>query len=477
MASTISDPNQLFDLIGSFWQNYLADVDVLVTQEWANLQLHADVYLRVIEQAAALAVQQVQPFLAQQWQLVRLLQSELSQSLNVIQYGSGIGYGDGHVYGQIRSNAYTWQLDTQLKDIGYLVDQVINPQVVFDSSNSYFDPQTSTISFVVNPFTLMNSLPVYDGAGNVIDQQILLWARNASLDIQTPWLRYGSILKIPGQSNADYVEILQASWSLFVNGPNLHDLTRGFMASAGLRATAGTEVVQVVQTDVDGLCIVTDQNVYRFAPTATPLVTVGQTVIQDQALADTVQVIEFGTGRAPDYAAMPGIALGPGLVDGVLNMIVWPNNVQNWQYVNGDAQVVLYGDPTDIANFWAATHVRGVASGRTLAQWLGVTSIHTFAVNPMEFIIGNTLANSLIVITVKPQDFLDYQTGFLNRLASLVPSGTILLVQMDISAVVDSYQASGVASSAMLYPAIVPTVDSISSPSHYTDGTPLVLVY
>ena len=449
---------------------------MLQQQEWANLQLHADVYLRTVEMAAGLAIQQIQPFIAQQWQLVQLLESELTQSPNLIQYGGGAVYGDGSVYGQVLTNSYAWQLDPAIKQVGYLIDQVINPEVVFDASNSYFNPSTSIISFSQNPFTLLTPIPVYDGSGNIIDRQVLLWARDVDTDAQQPWLRYGSIIRVPGQSSDDYVTILNAAWAMFVRGPCLHSLSQGLMASAGLRATVGNETIEVIQTDADGLCIVTDQNVYRFAATATPLVTVGEMVNPDQPLTDTIQIIECGTGRTPDLTDVPGLACGPGLISGVMDLVVFVNANQTWTYTGSDARFQLYGNPTDIENFWASVHARGLAAGKTLAQWLGLPG-PTIPVNPLSFVIDNFIGNNLIIITVKPQDFLNYITGFLNQIPLLMPAGTLLYFSFQLEATGEQYPISGTTSTPVLAPGLVTSVDTRINGTNFYDGTPLILAY
>jgi hypothetical protein len=477
IASTIQDPYQLFRLLGTFWQNYLDDSDLLAQHQWAKLQIHGDVYLRTVEMAAAASIQQVEPFCARQWKLIRLLQSELTEAPNIIAYGSGVVYGDGSVYGQLKQNSYVWQLDTQIKDIGLLLDSVIEPQHVYDVSNCIFHPANSTLSFATNPFTQIQSIPVYDATGNIVDQQILLWARNVSIDHQTPWLRYGSIVKISGQSSVDYCRILEACWSMLVNGPSIHDLIGGLMASTGLPVTQGNETVQLVQTDADGLAIITERNVYRFHAGATALVDAGDSLVPDQSLVDTLVVEEFCQGVAHDYSSLPGIACGPELLDGVVGVLVFPNDgAQTWQYVNTDAQCKVFGTPDDIEDFWSLVHARGLSAGKTLAQWLGVVSSGTVPVNPMKFVIDNFIGPNLIVVTVKPQHFLAFQPGFISRLRDLMPAGQYLLFQMNLTAAGETYGIAGTANTCTVYPALLGTTAAKTHTTDYSDSTPFIAV-
>jgi len=118
LTGTLSNPDQLYNQLGTFWRDYLEDAELLRKHTWADLQVNADVYLRAIETASAGSIQTIKPFVARQWRLIRLLESELTLETNMVRYGSGRTYGDGLVYGQIESQPYAWQLAADIRGIG-----------------------------------------------------------------------------------------------------------------------------------------------------------------------------------------------------------------------------------------------------------------------------------------------------------------------------------------------------------------------
>ncbi len=481
LASTLNNPDQLFEQLGSFWKAYLNDVELLRYHQWAKLQLHADVYLRSVEVAAALSIDQVQPFVARQWRLIRLLESDLSADANVIKYGSGKTFGDGTIFGQIDEHSFAWKVPADIADIGLLVDHVIAPRHIYDVATCTFDPDRGELRFAVNPFTTLDVLPVYDASGALIDRQVLLWARNVKEDHNTPYLRYGGVLGVKSESSPDYVAILQACWHMLVGGPSIAELTRGLMASVGLPFCEGGETVEVVQVDDEGLAIVTDLRVYRYHADATPLVAVGDELEPGQALVDTVQVYEFGSGRPRTYDALAGLAAGPDLLNGVGSSVVFPNVDEEWAVQDdGDVRFTLYGDATDVEAFWDAIHAQGVAAGQTLGNLVGVTGPGSeIPVNPLKFVVDNLLGANLIVVVVKPEHFLAFEAGFLVRVKSLLPAGTLLLVQTDVQPLTDELDLTDFPASASVYDAIQAATDvaDVSGPGLvYSDFEPHISV-
>lgn len=440
VASTISNPNQLFEVLGTFWQDYLEDENLLMVESWAKLQLHADVYLRAIQVAANQSVHQITPFMARQWRLITLLQSELSQAPNMIKYGAGLTYGDGHVYGQIQQNSFAFPVPNDIRYIGLMLDNVLLPTYVFDASNSTFDVVNGIVNFAVNPFTVLPSYPVYDSNGNVIDQQVLLFARNVQQDENIPYLQFGAVLGLDGVNGPSYVETVEAVWDMLVKGPSVGDLTRGIMSAAGLSYTQGNETVQVVQVDDEGLCICTDQRVYRFGANATAVVTVGQYLVEGQQLTDTIQILEFGLGQ-PNIANLPGLVIDQRMAK-VNGPIIFPNLNTHYTYssVNGhaEARFTLFGAPADIEAFWEQSQANGLANGKTLAQAIGLTGGgQVIAVNPLSFLTQYILGANLLVVVAKPHDFLAFQPGFDAYIKRLLPAGTLLITHTTLDSSTD----------------------------------------
>ncbi len=479
LNSTLLNPDQLFFQLGTFWQAYLADRDLLRTHQWGKLQLHADAYLRAVELAAANSIEQVTPFCARQWRLIRLLESELTDAPNRIRFGSGQSFGDGTLYGQLRAQSYVWVVPSDVKSIGLLVDHVISPTHVFDVSNCTFDAERGELRFARNPFTFLDVLPVYDGAGTLIDRQVLLWTRNVGEDKETPYLRYGAILGIHGKSSADYVAILQSCWRMLVLGPSVAEFTKGLLASVGLPWVEGGEVVERIASDSTGQAIITDKHVYRVHSGATVLVSVGDPLEAGDLLVDTVQVLEFGTGVAHDYTPLLGLAAGPELLNTVKAPVVFPNVETAWEVVEtDDVRFTLYGASEDISGFWEAVRATGVEQGTTLAELLGLNAPGLVKpVNPLKFVVENLLGANLLVVLVKPEHFLAFEPGFLVRIRTLLPAGTLLMVQTVLAPQSDSVDLGSVLSESAAYDSTEVLTDVASVAATvltYTDYQPTI---
>lgn len=435
VRSTLSRPNQLFHQLGSFWRDYLSDAELLRLQTWTELQQAADAHLRLTAAEQNGSIQTLLPFVERQWRLVRLLESELTQSPNVVQYGSGPTYGDGTVYGQLRQESFVWQLPSEIHDLGLLLDNPVAPTRVYDVSNCHFDPATHVLSFVRNPFNDIVSETVYDSAGNPSDRQLLLWARNTTEDHGLPYLRYGAVLGMSapvGGSSQTYCEVLRATWSLLVQGPSLSALRAGFLASSGLPLTRGDETVERVEVDDQHLCIVTDRNVYRLHAGATPLVAAGARLAPGQELVDTIQVHDF-SGAARPWSALPGLPAGPGLIS-TPGDLLFPNVDEAWVAGPNGVQFTVLGSAQDVTAFWDAVALRATAAGTTLSALVGGVGA---AVNPLKFVVENCLAANLIVVTMKPEHFQGFQGTFAGRLPGLLPAGTLLLVVTALQATND----------------------------------------
>jgi hypothetical protein len=476
LTGTLSNPDQLYNQLGTFWRDYLEDAELLRKHTWADLQVNADVYLRAIETASAGSIQTIKPFVARQWRLIRLLESELTLETNMVRYGSGRTYGDGLVYGQIESQPYAWQLAADIRGIGILVDQILDPDHVFDASTFQFDPKTQVIRFTQNPFELLPRLPIYDSTGAVVDHQVLLWARNVQQDENLPFLRYGAVLGIHGQSSEAYCKTLLSAWSMLVQGPSIADLQRGILGSVGLQDAVGDETVELIEVDDEGLAIVTDKRVYRAHADATPLVTVGDALEPGQLLVDTVQVFECSSGSARPYSSLPGLSVGS-------NSLVFPNVDETFQFdtETQDVRFTVYGDQAAVEAFWAQTHQRGLDAGKLLAEWVGVDDISDeVAVNPLKFMVENIVGQNLIVVVVKPEHFLGFEPGFLTRIQTLLPAGTLLVVQSALQPVDDLLNLTETSdASATVYDAIqapTETMDTTGPGLTYTDFDPVIMV-
>lgn len=460
-------PWALFALLGTFWQNYVEDRDALRVHEFAHHEIHADTLTRADALDAAASVLTVEPLRTQQWWAVQLKESGLVTEPNLVVYGSGRSYGDGTVYGQVQRNSYGWIMPGSIKGVGLVVDRFQNPEVIFDVSNSSFNASTSVLRFDENPFDTVESRLLYDSSGAAItyaapdgtvkqDREIVLWLRNVSFDQNDTFLRFGSIVKVSGKSSAAYRATVEAIWRALIQGPSMDVVWRGLLASAGLQYVLGDETVQTITSDTEGLVIVTDLSVYRGATGAQATVAVGDVLRAGQQIFDTVTLIDVSDGLPDSLAGLAGVTLDPGLIDGGWSLAA-PNLPSTWTVIPDLAtgrpqyRFDLTGAPEDVEAFWTAAHVRGL-QGQTIGEATGAAAGDP--VNPAQFFVNNFFNGKLIIILLKPQHFLTQETGFLDRLRTLIPAGVLVLTQIALGDTSDTLDVSGATDTVSLCPAM-----------------------
>jgi len=485
-ALMTTKPWALFDLLGTFWKNYVEDRDVLRVHEFAHHEIHADALTHADAMDRTASVLTVEPLRTQQWWAIQLRESGLVQEPNLVVYGSGRVFGDGTVYGQIERNSYGWIIPGTIKSIGLVVDNPWVTSTLFDVSNSSFDATKSVLRFDENPFDTVPARLLYDNSGAPVtyvaadgttkqDREIVLWLRNVGFDQNDIFLRFGSIIKLAGTSSPAYRATVEAIWRALIQGPSMDVLWRGLLASAGLAYVVGDETVERIEVDVDGLAVVTSKSVYRAAATASAVVSVGDVLTAGQRIFDTVELIDVSDGLPDVLTGLAGLVLNRGLIDGTA-VVTAPNAPSTWTVIQDpvsgrpEFRFELIGTPADVEAFWAAVHARGL-QGTTVGEATGAKAGDP--VNPAEFFVNNFFNGRLVIILLKPRDFLATETGFLDRIRTLIPAGVLVLTQIALGDTSDTFDAAGTTDTVSICPALG-LLDTLDTATAVTDYPPMV---
>ena len=93
--------------------------------------------------------------------------------------------------------------------------------------------------------------------------------------------------------------------------------------------------------------------------------------------------------------------------------------------------------------------------------------------NPVEFFVNNFFNGRLLIILLKPRDFLTSETGFLDRIRTLLPAGVLVLTQIALGDTSDTLDVAGTTDTVSICPALG-LLDTVNTGTAINDYPPLV---
>jgi len=457
-----------YNLYGSFWRLFLDDNGTVRDLAQATSLLTAQLEQKVTESENLLGYQSANNYRMRFWRPLSFRESELDSTANIVTWGSGRAWGDGLVWGQAQQDAVTLALETDVKGIGFMVNDLAAPTSVLTPGVDYvLDASNAKLTFRFNPFNNPN-LEIRDVFENgvKVDREVLIWAISVFEHDRSVYERHGAVLGLLDGGESVYAAANAIAYETLLQGPSDSALRRGLHAVAGLQVAAGDETVSVVDTtSQDKLLIITDKNVYRFHIDATPLVAAGDVLEKDQVLADTIAITSLN-GYDPDLSGIPALVLNQDVANVIGSIGLANEEVQVEQVVfDGtlDVEFPVYGDQPAVDQFWYDLHTRGIAAGRTLRdivlEWKGTLNT---TVNPTELLAGHLLANHAVIITLKPEHFLlrgSLGAKLTTVISRYLPPRMLALQYMFLTPTLDTYVPDGAADEVALYGAI-DTIDT-----------------
>lgn len=367
-------------------------------------------------------------------------------------------FGDGYVFGpqpdtgeelqhgmprNVRTSG--WEVGPAYQSIAAIQDRVALPQqVLLPGIDFLLDTERSAVIFDVNPFTQPHWViePVF-AAGTVIDRQITLWFYRAGFDVQALSRRWGAAFGIEGASTAGYKRLLNAVVDALIGGNTRQTLDEFLAAMLDVPVTNSTQQVQSIVTDQHSPVVITDTAVYRVPEAAEITVAEGQTIPAGTFLTDGLQLGSFSRGLVPDW--LNCLSLDRDLLRCDADQLIFSNEETPLIVELDDATQrtkvswALGGNPLDVREFFNSLHRRGIASGKTMAQYLDTrtdpdgepdaTNLPT-TIRPLAFLAANVLRNNVLVGRVRVSScgssILDAQ--YLKWLRRLLPPRSTLLL-------------------------------------------------
>jgi hypothetical protein len=242
-----------------------------------------------------------------------------------------------------------------------------------------------------------------------------LWLADSQYDDLLLWRRWGYALQIQAASSVPYRSLLKAVANCYVLGSSWDNVAAVMSVLYGIPLTiSDNETVEAIFTDASGLQIVTSQNVYTFPASANVLVSVGGVVNQGDPLTDALTFFVPEQGSAPGW--LSALTIGTGfLVGSFSGPLTFDNTAVPLQVTydgSGNTKVSfeLGGSPTDVTNFWDDVHANGLASGKTLAEYMDTRTNKTgqpgplnlpSTVNPLEFLFQNVFRYNVFIARMR----------------------------------------------------------------------------
>jgi hypothetical protein len=427
--SFAADPLQVWVSLDSFWRTRVVthDADLVKYQTLASLLLAANTYSRSQHFINAQGIRTLEPFAQVPWYPIILYRSQLV-SLTYLMYGGPYVYDDPPVvnYGDAGTPLFRSVIQPSFAEITTLYDSITHTTTVFDGGSFTFDAATKTLTFQQDPFLLLPSRTTSSG-----DEYLILWARNAKLDLLVPQEWTGWILQMGGVSSADYVRAQQAAWKAVVGGATIAQIKSGVTVSRGLPVAEEGGVVDDILSD-GYHTIVSIEGSTKLAPaTAMAAVQIGDRVVTGQPLTEGVKVLSGLEVAASSPGDVPGIAFEVPSASGCVLRLFAPNASLAWSYASGRAspwRFPLGGTVTDVETYWEERDVD------LSAYYPGL--VDGCAVNPMQLLSSDILKNAITVAAVD-LTLGEQVTGFIDRVALSIGSSSYMIVQQKVADIVD----------------------------------------
>ena len=388
MAETFRYPSNDFDrvgqlmgVVGSFWENVFDQRAFIHDTVFAKGQLEQQTVQQLRELFDGVSRFKLPVLHKERWHALTLLESDRNtgKAAQLLYDGSEVYDAIGPFqYGVPRAlERFAWDAPTDLVDAKVITNRITNASLTLTLGVDFQLAQESVI-FREDPF-LNDLVPKRDViVGNeVVDQEIRLWIFHGLFDFQYVFEQFGYVLQLALASSQGYKDIVNAAFDALTEGTHARSIQNAFEAMTGAKLVVEEEeTVEEVRTEIGRQLVITDKTVYQFNPTANILVSVGEELVEGQALADTLQFFEFNRGQCPTEAQCPAVALGRGFLGrGFFGDLVFENKAVPLVVetdVEGFTKVSwkLGGFPGDIELFFDQLHERGVVEGETLANLL-----------------------------------------------------------------------------------------------------------
>lgn len=346
----------------------------------------------------------------------------------------------------LASTEYMWELPADVVDISAITNRITDPSVILTKNLDFrILPDRSGLAFRDNPFAdvLHGQTDIFEN-GEIVDSEITLWLCCVEIDRELLYTHFGYVLGLRIATSEAYKQLINGIMDAIVGGTAMQQVQAVYAALTDIPVVIDpVESVEAVSADALYTLIITDKHVYKFNPTVTVDVVVGDIVYGGQSLVE--DFVSLVPARGESHASLPGITLGKGMLDNIFTGELGFANATATVDVTGavDSERVeweLNGHPLDVDLFWDTVHANRLTYSQSLyallQEYYGTVPT---TINPMEFLLAHVLRNNTVIFIAKAAAFGTNALGLgaSATLRRIIPPHVTILFVLELPGLTD----------------------------------------
>lgn len=451
----LDDKEQVLRLLGGFWSYTYEGQDVLAEALKGRYNLSEQTFERLQEASDCRSRLNTPVFRNETWRYLSISSKDVENFSNL--YGENTTYDDSSVYGSRSATLpFVCPFPEGIADCQLITNRLSNSSVTLVRGLDFsIDRDKKLIRFNSNPF---NDSRIAKEKNDEGYEEIILWLYKPKIDKQYVYYHFGHIINMWSKSSQEYKDIVNNVYDCLADGTSIGKTLDAISIATGIPLAKGNETVEYIEADKLHNLVITDKHVYRFSKRSTVLVSVGDSLSEDQPITSGFVYEELNRGQLP--AVVQAISLSPEVLSKrFVSEIGFENGSKPLVLgsdLNGKTKVSfeLGGHPFDVEAFWEEVHARGVTSGKTLADYLDTrtnkdgepeASNLPTTINPLSFLTENLFRYGAIVVRINSADVVKNAVGVdkLSYVRRLLPPHShmfLILALPSIEEDVDLYE-------------------------------------
>ena len=467
-AGDFDSADKIAGSLGLFWSRVFQDTDWLLGLSASASDGHRQATQALDEAKNALSVHSVD--LTQLWHWYPLVVTSAdrnSAEATMPLYGEGWLYGDDIAYGTAaRRKTFAFPAPAGLVAVSSISGRTADAGETWVHGVDFW-LQDGRLIFMKDPIA-SGYFPLKEFGDT---QECLLLLAEAEFDTGRLYNKYGFLLGTGVRSTPEWKRGVQAFLACATLGPSCQRIRAYLSAAFGIPISEVAGTVNFVAANTAGTWVSVGDRLYAYPAGAVPSVAVGDVVDSGDTLVAGLTIVD-GCDASDPITELPGI---------VVNGLLFHNGDVVPEYLgirDGKAEVrfEVRGDTASVSRFWEDTHTRGVAEGRTIADFLDTRTNKVgepraenmpAKVNPMLLLYGVLGANTYVHVDADVSSGM-LGSGALAALHKVLPPFAGFVVNVEVSAEDESSGPSEGEAVALAVP------ESSDSPDNYFQSRPVI---